>query len=300
MNKTILNCEADEILYRSAFAVQRVGYVITTKSGNTRDLADKYSKTKIIKMLREKNKEINLDYTLERYIIAEPVQHCLRIIHNTIKRLSKFGEPVLWLSPSDKSNFRFGIQNTPGPRGEGYKAGRPEKPVHYKEARNYIVNKYHAKEISGFEADDALGLFQDDNSIAVHIDKDINMVPGKHINWVTGEHYTVPTGLGYVNLVNKKIIGRGRKFFYHQLLTGDSTDNIPGLPGVGDITAYNILEDCETELECLNRVEGMYYEKLGVGQGTLDRLLEVADLLWIVQKEGQTGSDVLRSLLHGY
>lgn len=293
MTKTILNIEADEILYRSAFATQRTGYIFRSKAGNERDLKDAWTKTKIIKFMRENGKELNLDYTLERYVIAEPVQHCLRIIHNTIKRLSAFGEPVLWLSPSDRSNFRFGIQNTPGPRGPGYKAGRPEKPVHYKAAREYICEKYNAKEIQGYEADDALGLFQTKDSIAVHIDKDINMVPGRHINWVTGEHYTVPDGIGYIERNGKKIIGRGRKFFYFQLLTGDATDNIPGLPGIGDITAFNLLENCFTEEECYRVVLDMYETKLGRSEETIARLNEVADLVWILQHEGVRGSNIL-------
>ena len=298
MSDTILNVECDEIIYRAAFAVQRTGYIITTKNGNSRDLADRFTKTKIIKMLREKEKELNIHYTLERYTIVEPVNHCLRIIRNTLRRLSAFGELKLWLSPRDNSNFRYGIARTAGPRGEGYKAGRPERPEHYQAARDYVIQKWGAIEIHGYEADDALGLYQDENTIAVHIDKDINTVPGRHINWVTGEHYTVPTGLGNVILTEKgKILGRGRKFFYHQLLTGDSTDNIPGLPSIGDKTAYNILKDCETDEECVNRVEGMYYDKLGMGQDTINRLLEVADLLWIVQDKGETGRKIfLRSI----
>lgn len=296
MPKTILNIEADEIIYRSAFAVQFVGYIFRSKSGNERDLKDMYTKTKLIKFMRENGKELNLDYTLERYVIAEPVQHCLRIIHNTIKRLSAFGEPVLWLSPRDKSNFRFNVAKTAGPRGLGYKAGRPEKPVHYQAARDYVIQKYGAKEIRGYEADDALGLYQTDDTVAVHIDKDINTVPGKHINWVTGEHYEVPTGLGYIERNGKKILGRGRKFFYFQLLTGDATDNIPGLPGIGDITAFNLLENCFTEEECYRVVLDMYETKLGPSKETLDRLAEVADLLWICQKEGETGRDILNRM----
>jgi len=119
------------------------------------------------------------------------------------------------------------------------------------------------------------------------------MVRGRHLNWVTGQHYTVDDGLGTVDLVGKKIVGRGRKFFYHQLLTGDSTDNIPGLPGVGEKTAYNILVDCTTEKECYNEVLKMYELKLGPSKETLERLAEVADLLWICQKEGETGRDII-------
>ena len=292
---TILNIECDEILYRACFAVERKGYILTTANGSERDLGNKYTKTKIINMLKERGKILNRDYTLEIYPIIEPISHCLRIIKNTLERLKKHGELHLWLTSSDHSNFRFGIVKTEGPRGMGYKAGRPPRPVHYEEARKYLIERCGAKEIHGYEADDALCMYQTKDSIAVHIDKDINMVPGNHLNWVEMEFYYVSNGLGTVTLNDKnKAIGRGLKYFYHQLLTGDATDNILGIKGVGDKTAYNILKDIDTEEECLKAVTNIYAEKYG--DGYLDVLLEMADLLWMCRFNGDRGSVYLQEV----
>jgi len=289
---TILNIEADEILYRSAFAVERKGWKLTTKSGKTKDLGNKYTKTKLIKMLKERNKILDVDYKLDSYPIVEDVSHCILIIKNTLNRLSKHGDLKLWLTASDHSNFRYGIAKTEGPRGLGYKAGRPPRPVHYQEARDYLINKCGAEEIHGYEADDALAMYQTDDTIAVHIDKDISMVPGKHLDWVNMEFYDAPEGLGTLELNEKrKVIGRGLKFFYHQLLTGDSTDNIAGVKGFGPISAFKVLDECLTEEQCRSIVNSIYLAKFGEGYEA--RLAEVADLLWMIRADKLTGREYL-------
>lgn len=314
---TTLNVEADEVLYRAAFAVERKGWILTTTKGNTRDFGSKYSATMLKKLLKEIGKVFNVDYTLESYQITEPVSHCLRIIRNTIKRLEKYGEVRLWLTSSDKSNFRFSVAKTKGPKGLGYKAGRPPRPVHYQAARDYLIDRCGAKEIFGYEADDALAMYQTDDTIATHIDKDINMVVGRHLNWVTMEFYESPTGFGTVEYNDKgKIIGRGVKFFYHQLLTGDATDNILGIKGIGDKTAYNLLKDTTDELEAVGVVLEVYKNKYSIKRthiitkngleffNTEDTaitiLLEMADLLWMCRTEGDYGSLYLAGIIRAY
>lgn len=291
-NMTIVNCEADEILYRSAFAVERKGWKLITKSGKSKDFGNKYTKTKLLKMLSARGKIDGEHFTLESYPIVEDISHCLLIIKNSIKRLEKHGEVRLWLTASDKSNFRYGITTIEGPRGYGYKAGRPPRPVHYDAAREYLINVCGAVECHGYEADDMLSMYQTETSIAAHIDKDINMVPGWHLNWVTGEKYFCPYDLGTIELNDKrKVIGRGLKFFYHQLLTGDATDNIAGVPGMGPVTAYKVLEDALTESECRSIVDNIYLTKFG--EGFESRLAEVADLLWMVRADKLTGREYL-------
>lgn len=304
--RIICNIEADELIYWAAHSCQKTGYIFTSKSGNTRDLDNKYTLTKIKQFMSASGKVLNKDYSLEKYVTLEPLEHCLGRLKKKISYLSQFGKPCLWIGPSDGSNFRNKVAKTPGPKGVGYKAGRPEKPVYIKEAREYLINKYGAKEAFGYEADDMLGIHQTKNTIAVHRDKDISMIPGEHINWYTGEHYTVVDGLGTIELITKtkinkhgkkvttnKIVGRGRKFFYFQLLKGDSDDNIPGLPGIGDKTAYTILADATTDKECVELVNYYYHLKLGDSCNVIHRLQEVADLLWIVQDPSETGRDII-------
>ena len=66
------------------------------------------------------------------------------------------------------------------------------------------------------------------------IDKDLWMVPGIHMNKDTWELEVFPSGFGSCELDRTgsqvKIRGKGKSFFWHQLLQGDGADNIPGLP----------------------------------------------------------------------
>ena len=72
----------------------------------------------------------------------------------------------------------------------------------------------------------------------------------------------------------------GTKFFYTQLLTGDTADNIPGVQGIGPKKADKILEGLEDEYE-------MYEACLNAYQGDLEFLVENAQLLWLRREEGQ-------------
>ena len=87
----------------------------------------------------------------------------------------------------------------------------------------------------------------------------------------------------------KKLNGAGLKFFYSQLLTGDSVDNYPGLPGYGPKKAFEILENCNSEQELASAVYREYisYYRSGdianpafLEQGQLAHLQTQRNELW--------------------
>lgn len=79
-----------------------------------------------------------------------------------------------------------------------------------------------------------------------------------------------------------KLKGGGLKFFYSQLLTGDSVDNYPGLPGVGFSTAYELLSDAKDEQELVSRVRQLYIsEYKGDIESALKAMLEQGRLAWM-------------------
>lgn len=297
----ILNQEGDEIGYRCAFACQKQGYIYHGKN-KTVDLKSKFTKTKIKKFFDTKEKELDKDYTLEGYQIIEEefiVKYTLdRMIEKLydldIPKVGKVDTVNLWLSPGDGSNFRFGVANLPGSKGQGYKAGRPTKPHYLSFIRERLIDKWGAQEIFGYEADDALGMYQTTSTVASHIDKDINMIPGHHYNHVTGEYYHVPDGLGTLTYDNGKLIGRGTIFFYAQLITGDATDNIPGIPKMGSKKAYDLLHQCNKEEDCYEEVYKLYTNYYGLDNAT-QAISEIADLLWIIRADRLTGRQYLSS-----
>lgn len=100
-----------------------------------------------------------------------------------------------------------------------YKGNRKDapKPRHLQDIRRYLIEDLGAVVAEGEEADDLLGIgaVQQGQGIAT-LDKDLDGVPGAHYNWKKNTLY-------HVSEVEAD------RFFYTQLLTGDNTDNIPGL-----------------------------------------------------------------------
>lgn len=162
-----------------------------------------------------------------------------------------------------KGNFRYARATI-----QPYKGNRTQpKPEHLQALRDHVVNDWGFTVVDGEEADDALGKNQTDNTIIVTIDKDLDMIPGKHFNFVKRIFFDVS---------EEEAI----KFFYTQLLTGDRTDNIRGVAGIGPAKAEKILKDCKDEHE-------MYDSCLIAYNGNYDELKENADLLWIRRKDKQ-------------
>lgn len=87
------------------------------------------------------------------------------------------------------------------------------------------------------EADDGMAqaAYEDPaNNIVCSMDKDLLMVPGLKLNMYTHEVYKVDDPFGSIwiddSKSTKKLTGQGTKFFWAQLLMGDTADNISGLP----------------------------------------------------------------------
>lgn len=122
-----------------------------------------------------------------------------------------------------------------------YKANRKriEPPETLTELREYLKSEYKSTmTFDIIEADDALSytaytLYNnhlDKAFTIVGIDKDLQQIPGKHFNWVRGEF----------TLQSPEDAERFRKY---QLLRGDPTDNVPGLPGIGEAKANKLLTE---------------------------------------------------------
>ena len=185
------------------------------------------------------------------------------------------------------NNYRteYGTEEFP------YKGNRKDtrKPKHYDALRDYAVRKLDAIVVDGQEADDALGIaaVQQGHGIAT-LDKDLMGVPGWHYTWAGKKQG--------VFIVTEEEADR---FFYKQLLTGDATDNIPGLfKRVGVKATAKILDpidDMVSTKEMFEYVQAVYYDGYdAVGIAPDDKvtvvndwLLRQARCLWIRREEDQ-------------
>lgn len=289
------NIDGDVLIYRSGFAVERTCYKIKFSDGSYQDLQNRYTRTQIKSKLKSQmDLKEDEDYTLKMYKLYEPLENALQICSRQIEKILTSIDALthaIYLSSSDKSNFRYQVAKTEGPHGPGYKAGRPAKPKYYDDIRSYLLTHWDAEEIFGMEADDALGIYQREDTVACHQDKDIDMIPGNHYNFVTGDFY-ITEDPGKLWFDGKKLRGGGLKWFYAQLLMGDSTDNIPGCKRYGPVTAHKALEKATTEEEFIDVVWQVYRKQFK--KKALTRLEEVANLLWILRKKDDNKGRWLR------
>jgi len=109
-----------------------------------------------------------------------------------------------------------------------YKANRKaaEKPRFLKEIRNYAIDALGFLQVEGYEADDLVNMCNEfyvkanRETLLVHTDKDLDQIVGNHYNYKKNEFYNIDEDQAAYNL-------------WTQIITGDSTDNIKGIPGKG-------------------------------------------------------------------
>lgn len=209
--------------------------------------------------------------------------------------------PTIYLTGKD--NFRESIAKK-----KGYKANRKDtpKPFHYANIRAYMQTRWDTVIINGMEADDGMCIEQGRYEHAYHSmvlsgredgcirtiictrDKDLRQAPGYHFGWELGNQPQfgpeLVEGYGWLKFSKdkKSLKGVGEKFFYAQLIMGDVTDNIPGIPGKGAMAAFNLLDDTQTSDEGFKAVIGAY--RGFYGDSWKDELMEQGQLLWMVRE----------------
>lgn len=142
-----------------------------------------------------------------------------------------------------------------------YKANRKNavKPQFFNEMKEYLRTKYGAIAHDKLEADDLLAICHKhyNGSVLVSTDKDMLQSPGVHYNPSKNKYSTVTVEEGDYNL-------------WYQVMVGDSTDNIKGLPKVGDKGATAILTHKSSDISNACQTFGVYLDRLGEYQGILE------------------------------
>jgi 5'-3' exonuclease len=175
-----------------------------------------------------------------------------------------------------KSGYRYQVSPT-------YKANRKHrpKPIIFYALREYLKQRYTFQEFDGLEADDLVayyGVNNDDSKVVIcSPDKDVlHQCIGKHFNYQKVEFVTTSET-------------DAEKFLWKQVLMGDSTDNIQGIPGVGIKTAENWLKDRENDIGAF--VFKKYVEKFGMVSGIIEFIINFRLVYLLKTKE-----DILREV----
>ncbi len=187
-----------------------------------------------------------------------------------IKRLQPDYVAVAWDKP--KTNIRRRLELYPE-----YKAGRKPTPPDFKAQIPVLHELLQAfgwplYEFDDYEADDIMGtmarLAHDQNIETLLITSDLDMLqlvnPLVHV-------YALKKGLSNIELYSPKTLEAKYGIRVDQMLDlkalkGDSSDNIPGVPGIGEKGAVQLLQQFET-------LDGIY-ENLGLVKDAMRRKLE--------------------------
>jgi len=150
--------------------------------------------------------------------------------------------------------FRYGVE----PDYKGNRKGKPKPPI-FHAMKEYLTQKYGFWSVKELEADDLVSYYSySDNrsTIVCSPDKDVlGQCIGMHYNYQKAEFWhTTPE--------------EANKFLWKQVLMGDSTDNIKGIPGVGDKTATNWLKNRKNDFEGFAMKQ--YVEKFGMVEGLME------------------------------
>ncbi len=147
-------------------------------------------------------------------------------------------EYEVWLSGSN--NFRYAVYPE-------YKANRKGgyRPKWEVETKEHLKREHTAQVIDNAEADDMLGAKQTKDTIIVTNDKDLKMIKGLHYDPVKKLLWTISPE-------------EATRWFYYQMLVGDTVDNIKGVAGIGPVKANRVLDNCSSEEDMFQAVMDLY------------------------------------------
>jgi len=169
-----------------------------------------------------------------------------------------------------KDNFRYKLCPQ-------YKANRKEPPKDaelFRPLMQCIIDEGLAIPADGMEADDMVRIksleFTKENieHTIVHIDKDLDCIAGKHYNPKRSEFYEIDEDSADLH-------------YWQQMLKGDPTDNLPGLPKIGPKKAEKMLAGVPMKRR-KHRVFAAYRAQYGIVNWK-EKLLETANGIHILR-----------------
>lgn len=287
LKRPVALIDGDVIAYRAASATDGRCYKVEWEATNGLHMVRscKYKKEAdvLLAELREEGYK-GVKCTLEFH--PEPLQNALKIVKDMMVSLeTALSTHVDGLGPRQiyitrGGSFREALVPS-------YKQLRVDmrRPQHLEECKDYLLRVLGGKCMVGeYEADDLLAMAatEEPNSVICSVDKDLLQVPGHHFNFIKNEYQVVTEVEAHRNL-------------YSQLLTGDTSDGIPGIHGIGPVGAKKLLKNHEhpfmmyvevlrAYIRCTGKLEEESMEEYYVRCVKLVR--EHMSLLYLIRKPG--------------
>lgn len=176
---------------------------------------------------------------------------------------------ILALSDPKRNYFRQEIY-----RYKPYKGNRSDEDW-FKIWRPVILEQLTilgGQALEGIEADDILSYLAEiltkigEDYVICSPDKDLRQIPGKHFD------YSKKPAEGEFQVINPIVVvtkEEAEYFFYQQLLQGDSSDNIAGIPKMGPVNAKKLLNSIEDRIYYHREVLAKYCDSFGPFYGPI-------------------------------
>lgn len=189
----------------------------------------------------------------------------------------KISDPIIWcFSAKSYQTFRYNIAFEKEYKGSRAlvedKQDYPGKKEDAYACVDYIQKRYIALLFDDLEADDILAALHDKDSYIITNDKDLKQSPGTHYDISTHKIFEISKSEAF-------------NFLCAQMLTGDRTDDIVGIDGIGPKNAERILKGLKPQ-EMMHQVLHEYQKRYGLFDGT-DMFVETWNL---VKMRGNRGT----------
>ncbi len=204
-----------------------------------------------------------------------------------------------------------------------YKAQRDEMPTELADAIPHVKNLCHAfsipvLELDGYEADDIIGTLvrkaeaADFESFMVTPDKDFaQLISPKISMWKPGRKGSDHEVIDHEKMLSNWGVERAEQVIDILGLWGDAADNIPGMPGVGEVTAkkfiaqFGSIENLIANQHLLKGKQketvATYGDQALLSKGLATIIIDVPlDVSWEALEISQRDDDALRALLNEF
>lgn len=215
------------------------------------------------KVLSEKDKESGLK---SEKTLQETLDLVDWYINEKIIKPTKATQYLAFIG--GRGNFRKKLIQT-------YKANRTrEFPKYFNLVKQYLIEEWGFIESNGFEAEDYVS-FVAKNSInptIIREDHDLDQIEGVHYNPTREEFATINKDDAEYNL-------------WLRMLTGCTTDKVPGLPGIGPKKAEKYIKSIPVDVSYQNWILDAYFSQFGQAEGVYQYSMNYRQLYLLTYSE---------------
>jgi DNA polymerase-1 len=175
------------------------------------------------------------------------------------------------------------------------------KPENFYDLREFLEtydgNLFKTKQWYDREADDGIAYYCETSYRAGHAgaiytkDKDMRMFCGVHVDW--DDYVSIDVPPDTFAMIGPRGKTYGHKWFWTQMLVGDSADNIPGAIGVGDKAVPGLLDSLSSNDEAARVVLSVYKAR----NMSVEQFAEQAALLWMRREQYALWSEFVHCVI---